>query len=121
MEFEKYDFEGALEQGFKALFDTEGLSLRVPDDMDEGELPDECITLEVNVGGPISDEHLNSEGVYDNYGGSFEVTVKSNRIAGDKVSRRTDIDAYEVTGAGTEEVYGLYVRNGVSADGKPAF
>jgi len=91
MELERYDFESALEQGFKTLFDTAGLALRVADDMDEGELPDECIMLEINTGGPISDEHLNSEGVYDNYGGSFDVTVKSNRIAGDKVSSASTI------------------------------
>ena len=67
MDLEKYDFESALEQGFKTLFDSNGLALRVADDVDEGELPDECIRLEINTGGPNSDEHLNAEGAYDNY------------------------------------------------------
>ncbi len=30
-------------------------------------------------------------------------------------------DSFEVTGAGSSEVYGVYVRNGDSADGKPAY
>ena len=31
------------------------------------------------------------------------------------------VDAYDVTGAGSSEVYGRYVRNGNSADGRPVY
>lgn len=91
MDLEKYDFESALEQGFKSLFAADGIELRVADDLGEGELPDECLTLEVNPGGPISDDHLNSEGIYDHYSGTFEVAIKSNRMVGDKVSTSSAI------------------------------
>jgi len=86
MDLEKYDFESALEQGFKSLFDANGLTLRIADDVDEGELPDECVRLEIDTGGPNSNEHLNAENVYDNYTGTIEVSIKSNRVSGDKKS-----------------------------------
>ena len=91
MNLENYDFESALEQGFKSLFAANNLTLRTADDVDEGELADECLTLEVDPGGPISDEHLNSEGVYDNYGGSITLEIKSNRVSGDKISTDSSI------------------------------
>ena len=86
MDLEKYDFESALEQGFKTLFDSNGLALRVADDVDEGELPDECIRLEINTGGPNSDEHLNAEGAYDNYTGTIDIEIKSKRVVNDEKS-----------------------------------
>lgn len=91
MDLEKYDFESALEQGFKSLFDANNLELRTADDVDEGELPDECLTLEINTGGPASNEHLNAEGAYDHYSGSFELTIKSNRVSGDRASTNSSI------------------------------
>lgn len=85
MDIEKYDFESALEQGFKTLFDGAGLSLRIADDIGVGELPDERLTLEIDTGGPISDEHQNSEGVYDNYGGTFTIEIYTPRVPNDQV------------------------------------
>lgn len=86
MDTTNYDFESPLEAGFKTLFDAAGLALRVADDIDEGELPDERITLEIDAGGPISDEHLNSEGNYDNYAGTFTVEIHTPRVAGGQVA-----------------------------------
>lgn len=85
MDIEKYDFESALEAGFKTLFDGAGLALRIADDIGEGELPDERLTLEIDTGGPISDEHLNSEHVYDNYGGTFTIEIYTPRVPNDQV------------------------------------
>lgn len=80
-----YDFESALEQGFKTLFGAADLELRIADDIDEGDLPDECIRMEVDVGAPISDERKNSEGIYDNYAGVLSVTVDTPRVSSDQV------------------------------------
>lgn len=86
MDLEFYDFESGLEQGFKSLFESAGLAVRIADDLDEGELPDECLTLEIDAGGVNSNEHLNADGVYDNYTGSLIVVVKSKRVVGDEKS-----------------------------------
>mgnify|MGYP003652734868 CR=1 FL=1 len=81
-----YDFESALEAGFKTLFDAAGLALRVADDIGEGELPDECLMLEIDTGSPISNQHQNNDGIYDNYGGTFTVTIETPRVPGDQVA-----------------------------------
>lgn len=120
MDLEKYDFESALEQGFKSLFSANELALRVADDIEEGELPDECISLEINSGGPNSDEHLNAEGNYDNYTGTVEIEIKSNRVAGGKGATNPAFDAYTVSGAGSSVANGLYVRNGTNV-GAPVY
>lgn len=86
MDIEKYDFESALEQGFKSLFDDAGLVLRIADDIGQGELPDECLKLEIDAGGPISDEHKNSENIYDNYGGTFTIEIQTPRVANDQTA-----------------------------------
>ena len=91
MDLEFYDFESGLEQGFKSLFESAGLAVRIADDVDEGELPDECLTLEVGAGAVNSNEHLNSEGVYDNYVGELSVEIKSNRVTGDRTSTAPNI------------------------------
>ena len=91
MELEFYDFESGLEQGFKSLLDSAGLAVRIADDVDEGELPDECLTLEIDAGGVNSNEHLNDDGVYDNYTGSLVVTVKSKRSPSDEKSTSADL------------------------------
>ena len=117
MDIEKYDFESALEQGFKTLFDGAGLSLRIPDDIGQGELPDECLTLEIDAGGPISDEHQNAAGEYDNYSGTFTVEINTPRVPNDQTAavpiQQVAIDAYVVSGAGTVEANGLYVSDGL--------
>ena len=81
-----YDFESALEAGFKTLFDAAGLALRVADDADEGELPDERITLEIDVGGVISDERQRDGGIYDNYAGTIAVEIQTPRVANDQTA-----------------------------------
>jgi len=86
MDIEKYDFESALEQGFKTLFEGAGLALRIADDIGQGELPDERLTLEIDTGGPISDEHQNAAGEYDNYGGTFAVEINSPRVPNDQTA-----------------------------------
>lgn len=91
MDLEFYDFESGLEQGFKSLFESAGLAVRIADDVDEGEFPDECLTLEVDAGGVNSDEHLNSDGAYDNYTGELTVEIKSNRVSGDRASTDSTI------------------------------
>ena len=107
-----YDFESALEAGFKTLFNAAGLALRVADDADEGELPDERITLEIDAGGPISDEHQNADGIYDNYAGTIAVEVQTPRVANDQTAAATiqqvTTDDYTVSGAGTIEANGTY-------------
>ena len=124
MDIEKYDFESALEAGFKTLFDAAGLALRVADDIGQGELPDERITLEIDTGGPISDEHQNAQGIYDNYAGTIAVEIHTPRVPNDQTAaaiQQIDSDVYTVYGAGTKDANGLYVRNGNSADGNPAY
>ena len=85
MDILNYDFESKLEQGFKTLFTAAGAVALIADDVGEGELPDERITLEVVAGAAMSDEHLNSEGIYDNYGGTLEVEIESPRVVNDQV------------------------------------
>ena len=75
-----YDFESALEQGFKSLFSAAGVVLHVADDFEAGELPDEAVLLSMDTGGPNSDEHLNAEGVYDNYTGSLDIEIRTARV-----------------------------------------
>ena len=91
MDLQFYDFESGLEQGFKTLFVNSGIEIRTADDVDEGELPDECLTLQVDAGGVNSNEHLNSEGVYDNYTGELTIVIKSNRVSGDRASTDSSI------------------------------
>ncbi len=110
-----YDFESQLEQGFQTLFSSIGQTLYIADDVDE-KLPDEHIKLEINTGGPNSDEHLNAAGVYDNYTGSIEIRIQTPRVPEQRILE----DKYTVSGAGTEAVNGDYVRNGDSG-GLPAF
>jgi len=85
MDILNYDFESALEAGFKALFDTINSTLRVADDLGQGDLSDERITLEVDVGAVMSDEHQNNSGIYDNYAGTLTVEITSPRVSGDQV------------------------------------
>lgn len=85
MDILNYDFESKLEQGFKTLFTTAGATARIADDVGEGELPDESITLEVVAGAVHSDERQNNEGIYDNYAGTLEVAIMSPRVANDQV------------------------------------
>ena len=80
-----YDFESALEQGFKTLFDASDVELRIADDLGQGELPDETVMLEIDVGGAISDERLNNAGEYDNYSGGLTLTIWTPRVSGDEV------------------------------------
>ena len=89
MDILNYDFESALEAGFKTLFDGAGLELRIADDLDEGEMPDECIALAVTVGAVISDEKLDGDGNYNNYAGTIEVEITSPRVSGDQVPTNT--------------------------------
>ena len=81
MDILNYDFESALEQGFKTLFADMTATLRIADDLGEGELPDESIRLEVGSGAVISDEHQNGEGIYDNYAGTLDVVITSPRVS----------------------------------------
>ena len=91
MNVKLYDFEGLLEQGFKTLFDTAQIELRIADDIDEGKLPDERVTLELDVGGIISGEHIKSdEHVYNNYSGSMEVKVETPRVSNDQAPTDPD-------------------------------
>ena len=85
MDLINYDFESQIEQGFQTLFDSIGKKLYTADDVD-GELPNEHIKLEIDTGGPNSNEHLNAGGVYDNYTGSIEVTIQTPRVADDQVT-----------------------------------
>ena len=78
-----YNFEGELEYGFKSLFQASSMTLRTADDIDDGGLPDECIRIELNAGGPISGEHLNASGNYDHYAGTFEIEIRSPRVTED--------------------------------------
>ena len=86
MDILKYDFESALEQGFKTLFATAGAVARIADDVGQGELSDESITLEVVSGAVHSDERQNNEGIYDNYAGTLEVVITSPRVVNDQVA-----------------------------------
>ena len=119
-----YDFESQLEQGFQSLFESIDKRLYTADDVDS-ELPNEHIKIEIDTGGPNSNEHLNAGGQYDNYTGSIEIVIQTPRVADDQVTITQNVaenvDAYDVTGAGSSEVYGRYVRNGNSADGRPVY
>ena len=121
MDVTNYDFESKLEQGFKSLFNTVGINLYIADDVDGG-LPNENVRLELSVGGAISNEHL-SAGNYDNYGGSIDINIQTPRVSGDQVaiSEGAARDSYVVSGAGTNAVNGLYVRNGSSFSGQAAY
>ena len=119
-----YDFESQLEQGFQSLFESIDKRLYTADDLD-GELPNEHIKIEIDTGGPNSNEHLNAGGQYNNYTGSIEIVIQTPRVADDQVAitkvEGEAVDAYDVTGAGTTEANGLYVRNGDSASGSPVY
>lgn len=84
MEILNYDFESGLEQGFKTLFESANLAARIADDIGEGELPDERITIEAEPGAVISDEHLNAEGNYNNYGGTITLEIHTPRVPNDQ-------------------------------------
>ncbi len=90
MDITNYDFESGMEQGFKTLFAASDIELRIADDIGEGDLPDEVVTLEMDTGGPASDEHQNDAGEYDNYTGSLEIEIKSLRVSGDKVATNSN-------------------------------
>jgi hypothetical protein len=77
MNVENFDFESALEQGFKDLFASAGLDVIVSDDIDN-EITEEAILFSVNANSPVGD-HLNSEGNYDLYSGILEVEVRTLR------------------------------------------
>ena len=79
MNIENYDFETALEQGFKTLFDEAGLALLVADDVDFA-IADEAITFQLDTGGPGSDEHLNAAGEYDTYIGTIDIEIRTPRV-----------------------------------------
>ena len=86
MDILNYDFESALEQGFKTLFTTAGAVARIADDVGQGDIPDERILLEVVAGAVHSDEHQNAAGIYDNYAGTLEVVITSPRVVNDQVA-----------------------------------
>ena len=91
MNLKLYDFESLLEQGFKTLFDTAQIELRIADDIDEGELPTERVTLELDVGGIISGEHIKSdEHVYNNYAGTIDVKIETPRVSNDQAPTDPD-------------------------------
>ena len=79
MDLINYDFESAMEQGFKTLFNTAGIDLHIADDVDD-DLPDENVRLDLSVGSVISDEHLKDSTIYDNYGGALEIEIQSPRV-----------------------------------------
>ena len=85
MDILNYDFESAIEQGFKTLLTSVELAPRIADDVGEGELHDESITVEVVAGAVISDEHQNAEGIYDNYGGTLTIEIMTPRVVSDQV------------------------------------
>jgi hypothetical protein len=123
MDLINYDFESKLEQGFKALFNTNGINLYIADDID-GDLPDENVRLDLSVGGVISNEHLKDSTIYDNYSGALEIEIQTPRVSDDQVAPETRFagdDSYIVSGAGTTEANGLYVRNGDSPNSLPAY
>jgi uncharacterized protein YbaA (DUF1428 family) len=84
MDILNYDFESALEQGFKTLLAE--TAARIADDVGEGELTDERVTVEVVAGAVISDEHQNAANIYDNYGGTLTVDIHSPRVPNDQVA-----------------------------------
>ena len=90
MNIQNYDFESQLEQGFKTLFETAGIHLRIADDIDEGKLPDEVVMLEIDIGAVISDEHKNAAGEYDNYAATLEITIETPRVSNDQIP--TDVN-----------------------------
>jgi hypothetical protein len=79
MDVIKYDFESALEQGFKSLFSAASFTLLIADDYEEGEIPDEALLLTVDVGGVI-EEKRNSENIYDHYSASVEIETRTHRV-----------------------------------------
>jgi len=141
MDLINYDFESALESGFVKLFEGSTVDLRIADDIDEGKIPDECVMLELDVGGAVGDQHQNVSGNYNQYSGTLQLTVRTPRVSGDQVavtagfkSRHTELvarsrklleeidsadltanwlgDAYLVSGAGVANLNGTYNRNG---------
>ena len=85
MDLINYDFESAMEQGFKTLFNTAGIDLHIADDVDD-DLPDENVRLDLSVGSVISDEHLKDSTIYDNYGGALEIEIQTPRVADDQIA-----------------------------------
>ncbi len=120
MNIQNYNFEGGLESGFKSLFSASDMELRIADDIDEGGLPDECVRFELDTGGPISNEHQNAAGEYDNYAGTFEIEIRTPRVGIDAPTP-IPVDSYIVSGAGLSAVNGTYIRTGNSADGAPVY
>ena len=95
------------------MFESIDKRLYTADDLD-GELPNEHIKIEIDTGGPNSNEHLNAGGQYDNYTGSIEIVIQTPRVADDQVAiTKNDGEySYIVSGAGTVAVNGDYVRVG---------
>ena len=85
MDLINYDFESAMEQGFKTLFKTAGIDLYIADDVD-GDLPDEHVRIELSVGGVMSNEHLKDSTIYNNYSGAIEIEIQTPRVADDQVA-----------------------------------
>ena len=121
MDLTYYDFESGLEQGFKTLLATANIELRIADDYAQGDLHDEFVTLEIDAGAPISDRHQNNSGVYDHYSGSISIEVQTPLASSDQTITAPTRDEYNVAGAGTAATNGVYVRNGNSNDGRPAY
>ncbi len=109
MNIENYNFEGGLESGFKSLFSASDMELRIADDIDEGALPDECVRFELDTGGPISSEHQNASGEYDNYAATFEIEIRTPRVEIDAPTP-IPVDGYTISGAGVSEANGTYIR-----------
>jgi|TARA_R110000744_G_scaffold301140_1_gene410255 hypothetical protein len=84
MDIENYDFESKLEQGFKTLFNTNGINLHIAEDVD-GDLPDENVRLDLSVGGVNSNEHLKDSTIYDNYSGALEIEIQTPRVSDDQI------------------------------------
>ena len=85
MDLINYDFESAMEQGFKTLFKTADIDLYIADDVD-GDLPDENVRIELSVGGVMSNEHLKDSTIYNNYSGAIEIEIQTPRVADDQVA-----------------------------------
>ena len=76
----KYDFEYLIEKGYKDFFNANGLTLLTPDDYEDGDLPDECILINVTTGAAISDEYKAAGNIYGHYSGSIEIEVRTHRL-----------------------------------------
>jgi hypothetical protein len=103
MNIENYDFESVLEQGFKSLFAASDIELTIADDVDLA-ISDEAITMQIDAGGPGSDEHLNDAGEYDIYTGSIEIEVRTLRASIDTVTNSAFKSRQSELVAGTRQL-----------------